>query len=165
MKEPDSRASVRSKSYGIAHATCKCSACGAQVPVIALALPPFHESLVAGSAADDDAGVWQAAPWNAFLFYVEYLSEPAAQCLKALSSNYRLSSGAEAGDSHWANHCPACGVLLEDHDLFCEPDGAFLPTSADAASMISLVWMDEFLEAAAAGYVCEPEFFDAMTAD
>jgi hypothetical protein len=164
MMEPASEVNVRSNSYFIARATSRCPGCGAIVPVFALALPPSHEALVPNSAEDDGASVWQAAPWNALLFHVEFLSDPVARRLRALTSAYRLSPGEESGDSHWANHCPACDAIVEDQGLFCEPGGAFLPTSARAASAIRLVRIDEPLEAAASGYGCEPQYFDSMTA-
>ncbi len=51
--------------------------------------------------------------------------------------------------------------MLDDHDLFCEPEGAFLPTSQAQAAAIQLVRIDEPLEAAAAGYACDPQFFES----
>jgi hypothetical protein len=52
--------------------------------------------------------------------------------------------------------------MLADHDLFCEPGGAFLPTTELSAGLIQLLPIDEAFEAAAAGYAHQPEFFDAM---
>jgi hypothetical protein len=52
--------------------------------------------------------------------------------------------------------------LVEDHDLFCEPDGAFLPTTAQRAAAVILERVDEALEAGAAGYACDPQFLDSM---
>ncbi len=51
--------------------------------------------------------------------------------------------------------------MLDDHDLFCEPEGAFLPTSHARAAAIQLLRIDEPLEAAAAGYACDPQFFES----
>jgi hypothetical protein len=60
--------------------------------------------------------------------------------------------------SYWANHCERCGALQEDHELFCEPEGAFLPTSPAAAATIELLSVHECLEAGAAGYAIDPAF-------
>jgi hypothetical protein len=52
--------------------------------------------------------------------------------------------------------------LIEDHDLFCEPDGAFLPTTAESAAAVTLERVDEALEAGAVGYACDPQFLGSM---
>ena len=67
-----------------------------------------------------------------------------------------------AQGSYWANHCEHCGSLQEDHDLFCEPEGAFLPVDAAWASAIELTRIDEPFAAAAAGYAYEPEYLEHM---
>ena len=46
--------------------------------------------------------------------------------------------------------------------LHCEPDGAFMPTSEDAAARIQLLQIHEPFAALAAGYAFEPEFFRFM---
>jgi hypothetical protein len=51
---------------------------------------------------------------------------------------------------------------LDDHELFCEPEGAFLPTSESTAAAIHLVLVDEPFETSAAGYSYEPPLLDAM---
>jgi hypothetical protein len=51
---------------------------------------------------------------------------------------------------------------MEDHDLFCEPDGAFLPTTPQSAGSVTLERVDEALEAGAVGYACDPQFIDSM---
>jgi len=57
----------------------------------------------------------------------------------------------------------SCGALLEDHDLYCEPDGAFLPMSGDITADFELTWIAEPIEAAAGGYSCDPAFLTAAT--
>jgi hypothetical protein len=52
--------------------------------------------------------------------------------------------------------------LLDDHELHCEPEGAFQPSSAADAARILLFQISEPLEAAAGGYAIEPEFFGCM---
>jgi hypothetical protein len=71
---------------------------------------------------------------------------------------YRYAYSAESQGSYWANHCAECSALTEDHDLFCEPDGAFLPMSGARTTDLELVWIDEPIEAAAGGYSCDPVF-------
>jgi hypothetical protein len=52
---------------------------------------------------------------------------------------------------------------LDDHELFCEPEGSFLPTSEFNASAIHLLPLNEEMQAFAAGYAHEPQFFHAMS--
>ena len=80
--------------------------------------------------------------------------------MQALAPLYRLAPAAQG--PYWANHCERCGAIQEDHDLFCEPEGAFLPISPAAASIIEFLPIDEILEAAAAGYAVDPEFVEFM---
>jgi hypothetical protein len=115
-------------------------------------------------AQDEETAVdtWRIAAVSAFLFYVEYLPAAVQNRLKQVTQSYRLGDCAVVAGSHWANHCEHCGSLLDDHELFCEPDGAFLPTDESRARIIHLVPIDEAFEADAAGYAYEPDFFDAM---
>jgi len=48
--------------------------------------------------------------------------------------------------------------MLHDHDLFCEPGGAFMPISAEAARRIQFVTIESCFQAAAGGYAYEPAF-------
>ena len=156
---------VRSGSYWIAHATGECRRCRAATRFVALALPPAHESLALDWDVQDDelvAYTWETAEWSAFLFYVEYLPEEVRRRLQALSEGYRFAFSERTRGSYWANHCAACGALIEDHDLFCEPDGAFLPTTALSAAAVTLERVDKALEAGAIGYACDPQFLDSM---
>ena len=163
-----SEINVRSHGYLVARATETCWCCGAATRVLALALPRGHENLAMDADADTDAEggvlapeVWDAALCNAFLFYVAYLPEAVQRRLREFSSLYRFARSAATLGSYWANHCESCGSMLDDHDLFCEPEGAFLPTSHARAAAIQLVHIDEPLEAAAAGYACDPQFFES----
>jgi hypothetical protein len=156
---------IRSSRYFIARAVGTCGCCRAPTRLIAVALPPEHETL----AMDSDAGpeelihdAWQEASCNAFLFYIEYLSDDVQKQLGKISSFYRFDFSAATSGSYWANHCERCGALLEDHDLFCEPTGAFLPTNPSSAAAIELLRIEKPIEAGAAGYACEPEFFASM---
>jgi hypothetical protein len=167
MVDSDSKANinVRSSSYWIARATGECSCCRAETRLVALALPPQHQSLELDWDIEKDEVVdyrWEAAELGAFLFYVEYLPEEIRQRLQAASQGYRFAFSKRALGSYWANHCATCGALIEDHDLFCEPDGAFLPTTPMSAAAVTLERVDEALEAGAAGYACDPQFLDSM---
>jgi hypothetical protein len=156
---------VRSGSYWIAHATGECSCCRATLRLVALALPPQHQSLVLDWHVDKDELAeygWETVAWSAFLFYVEYLPEEIRLRLQAASAGYRLAFSERTQGSYWANHCANCGALMEDHDLFCEPDGAFLPTTAVSAALVTLEHVDEALHAGAVGYACDPQFLDSM---
>jgi hypothetical protein len=52
--------------------------------------------------------------------------------------------------------------LLDDYELHCEPDGAFMPCGEAEAGNILLLQIDEPFEAVAAGCALEPEFFRFM---
>jgi len=151
---------IRSSGYFIACATGMCWRCGAPSPVIALGLPPAHETLSMdaehGESAPDS---WEGAACNALVFYIEYLPDAVQRQLTNFSPFYRFDHGAGSQESCWANHCEKCGSLMDDQDLFCEPEGPFLPTSEASAAGILLFWIDEPIEAAAAGYALDPQFF------
>jgi len=156
---------VRSGSYWIARATGECDRCRAETRFVALALPPQHESLALDWDIEEGELVahhWETAERGAFLFYVEYLPEEVRRRLQAASKSYRFALSERTQGSYWANHCATCGALIEDHDLFCEPDGAFLPTTAATAAAVTLERVDESFEAGAIGYACDPQFLDAM---
>jgi hypothetical protein len=168
MVDSNSKANinVRSSSYWIAHATGECDGCRAETRCVALALPPSHQSLALNWDVQKDELVaynWETAEWGAFLFYVEYLPDEVRRRLQAASGGYRFAFSERTQGSYWANHCMACGALMEDHDLFCEPDGAFLPTTAESAAAVTLEHVGEALEVSAVGYACDPQFLASMT--
>jgi hypothetical protein len=157
-------ANFRSRGYFVVRTSGKCPSCRASTPLVALALPPEHEILCmeADEASENAApDTWEAAGCSALLFYVASLPESAKRRVAQFSHLYRYACSAATQESHWANHCEQCGSLLEDHDLFCEPDGAFLPMSGASASDIEVIWIDEPIEAAAGGYSCDPVFIAA----
>jgi hypothetical protein len=158
--EPPPEANVRSPFYYVAGADCRCWRCGASTRLLALAVPPSHETLDGDSPHLPEA--WQRANFNAFLFYVERLPESVQTWLSELSRHFRLEYSTATLSAYWANHCEHCGALLEDHELHCEPDGAFLPLSETAARGIEILQVNEPFEASAAGYAFEPEFFRFM---
>ncbi len=151
---------IRSPRYFIARRLGACGHCRKRTQVFALAVPPGHQALEL-----DAVDTWNVAVHGAFLFYVEYLPEAVQNRLKRYTQCYRFGHSDATLGFYWANHCERCGCLLDDHELFCEPEGAFLPTSESSASSIQLLPMDEAMQALAAGYAYEPQFFDAMSRD
>jgi hypothetical protein len=157
---------VRSGGYFIVRSIGECRRCQVSTPLIALALAPEHETL----SMDADDGrqesipdTWENAACSALLFYIETLPDSVQRRLAEFSRAYRYAYSAETQGSYWANHCTSCGALLEDHELFCEPDGAFLPMSGDITADLELIWIEEPIEAVAGGYSCDPAFFTAST--
>jgi hypothetical protein len=139
-----------------------------QTRLLALAMPENHETLDAETDADADADsesvplAWQRANMRALLFYVQELPGEVQQRLTGILPSFRLAHSPATLNSYWANHCEHCGSLLGDHELHCEPDGAFVPASEAAAANIQLMLIESPFEAAAAGYAFEPEFFGFM---
>ncbi len=146
---------VRSSGYFIVRSTGECRCCKASIPLTALALAPGHETL------SMDPDTWESAACGALPFYVEMLPHAVQRRLAEFSPAYRYAYSTETQGWYWANHCMKCGALQEDHDLFCEPDGAFLPMTQESAADSELIWIGEPIEAAAGGYSCEPAFFAA----
>jgi hypothetical protein len=160
-------ANVRSHTYYVARTKVRCWHCGLSTRLLALAVPHNHETLDGDTQADADCGdsasdAWQRAAVNAMLFYVERFSDDVRDRLNGISPFFRLAHSAATLNSYWANHCEHCGALLGDHELHCEPDGAFMPSSEAAAANIQLQQIQEPFEAVAAGYAFEPEFFGFM---
>ena len=172
---------IRSPRYYIACTVSTCRHCGSPTALVAIAVPPGHETLdVDDDASDNGSGdqtqhredpvaAWSVADHNAFLFYVDSLPAAVQKQINQYQPAYRPIDAAaaapaagEGSGSYWANHCEKCGGQLDDHELFCEPDGAFLPTSESTAAAIHLVLVDELFETSAAGYSYEPPHFDAM---
>jgi hypothetical protein len=174
---------IRSTRYYIVRTVSTCWHCGSPTALVAIAVPPGHETLDVDDDASDEgsdgetlhrehpAAAWSAADHNAFLFYVDFLPAAVLERINQYQPGYRPLDAAAAAaapaagggpGSYWANHCEKCGCQLDDHELFCEPEGAFLPTSELTAAAIQLVLVDEPFETSAAGYSYEPPLFDAM---
>jgi hypothetical protein len=150
-----SDANVRSQFFFVARTNTRCWHCKSLTRVLALALPRGHETL-----DPDTAEAWHYANVNALIFFVEHLTEGVLSRLDGLSQYYRVSHCSATQSAYWANHCEHCGEVLGDHELHCELDGAFMPSSETAASNIQLLRIQEPFEASAAGYSFEPEFFE-----
>jgi hypothetical protein len=142
-------ANVRAASYFIVHTHIPCPHCGAVTPLIAVALPPAHETL------DDESDGWQSVPANAFLHCLEAVSCTVHVRLRQAAPNFRFAS-------YWANHCEHCEQVLGDDHVHGEPGCGFTPIGEDAAADIILTEVAEPFEALAAGYSLEPEFFARM---
>jgi hypothetical protein len=168
MSNPSSPQDInyRSDAYFIARTYGTCGRCRASTLLVAVALSPEHETLAFDAEAESEASAqdtWEHAACNAFLFYIEYLPPAVQRRLQEISPFFRYEHSGQMQGSHWANHCERCSSLLDDHDLFCEPEGAFFPTDPVAAGAVLLSLIKEPIEAAAAGYACDPEFFAAMS--
>jgi hypothetical protein len=166
--QPLPDANIRSSTYYVASTEARCWYCGSSTRLLALAVPCQHETLDADTATDagecDEPApdAWQRANINAFLFYVERLPDDVERRLTRLSQYFRLAHSTATLSSYWANHCEHCGTLLGDHEVHCEPNGAFMPSSETAAANIQLLQIHAPFEAAAVGYAPEPEFFGCM---
>jgi hypothetical protein len=147
---------IRSASFLVARRRGVCIRCREPTPLIAVALPHGHLTL------DPDTDRWQAATLNALVFYVGYLPDEVGGRLQQFSSSYRLAYSEETSDTYWANHCERCLSLQPDHELFCEPGGAFVPISENEAAAIEVSVIEAPFEASAAGYAYQPEFFAFM---
>jgi hypothetical protein len=159
---------LRSPTYYLVQSITRCRHCGGSSGVVALALPPSHEVLTEVSPDDIVHPVnlptesWEPAGANALLLYVTNLSRAVERQMSRMAPLFRRSASEATHNSYWANHCEHCAGLLEDHELHCEPEGAFVACSEGAASAIQLTAIDEPFEGIAAGYSMEPEFFSCM---
>jgi hypothetical protein len=164
-------ANVRADTYFVVSTTARCWHCGTSTRLLALALPNGHEvleerALVPDAAADvcgeHPLQEWQYSSASALLFYVEHVSEEVRDRLKGISSCFHPGYSVATLNTYWANHCEFCATLLDDHELHCEPDSAFVMSSETAAAHIDLFHIETPFEASAAGYSFEPEFFDRV---
>jgi hypothetical protein len=146
-------ANIRASSYLIAETQMQCSQCSRAARVLAIGLPPNHESLTDGE--------WQKVDANAFIFYVGGLPDAVSRLLVEHSAEFHRTCGTDPAESLWANHCPHCAGIFSDDELHCEP-GGFMPGSTLEAQAISLTKVDQPFSAFAAGYALGPEFFASM---
>jgi hypothetical protein len=151
MQLPD--ANIRASSYLVAEMQVRCAHCGQPCRVIALALPPNHETLF-----EDE---WQTVDTNAFIFHLASLPDAISGHLLERCAEFHQIRGAGSAESHWANHCPHCEAVFSEDELHCEP-GGFMPSDALEAQAISLTHVQQELSGCAAGYALDPEFFASM---
>ncbi len=154
----DLAANVRSDGYLIAGAVARCPYCLRATLVVALMVPPGHETLL--DEEGEAAAGWESAARHALLFYVELIPDSVRQRLQRIAPGYRYVLSPVTQGSYWGNHCDSCGGLLEDHDIFCEPEGAFLPMGPREGATIAFHPVDEPLQAHAAGYAPDPQFIE-----
>jgi hypothetical protein len=158
-------ANTRSSTYFIAQGLQRCEHCGQLTPVLGLMLPAGHETLAVetdeapGTPADE---IWESTDADATLFYIEYLSAAVQHRLRQFSVHFRHDYSETMDSSYWMNHCSFCSVQLGDFDLHCEPEGAFMPVSPDAAATIRVREVLEPIEARATGYAYATEFAEYM---
>jgi hypothetical protein len=143
----------RADQYLIARSVSECASCGGATPVVALCLPPGHVIL------DPEEDSWDEAATFAFIFHVGFMPSAVERRLLRFAPGYGRNRHQTSG---WENRCEFCARPISDEDLFSEPGGAFLPTSAAEARRVRLTWVDEEIELAAGGYALEPQFFRAM---
>jgi hypothetical protein len=153
-------ANVRAPNYYIASTRAECWHCGRSTRVLALALPPTHETLDVDTR---EIGDWRPAGAHAIIFYVAQLPDTVQNRLRDLSSQFCMGYSDITSNSYWVNHCQHCAALLDDHELHCEPSGAFMPGSESTAANIQLLPIGEAFQAVAAGFALEPEFFQSMS--
>ncbi|HUX74084.1 MAG TPA: hypothetical protein VMV25_09375 [Steroidobacteraceae bacterium] len=184
MDEPPAAAdaNVRAPCYQVARTLRACWHCGGATPVVGIALPPTHETLIADGEDDeddedhdgddgDDAGgavapadVWRPAGARAWIFYVQFLCADAELRLRGIAPLYRYAYSRTIDGRYWINHCAHCGAAQGDHYLHCEPDVAFMPTTPAAARRIVLFAVREPFAARACGHALDPPFLDALSA-
>jgi hypothetical protein len=122
---------VRSAAYFLAQSVAACGRCSQPSSAFSFGLLPGHQRQV-------DEG-WESVDMGVLLFYIDYLSPEVISVAQELTPHYRLDYSPLTATEYWVNHCQHCGALLEDHDLHCEPDGAFLPLNTREAEGILLV--------------------------
>jgi hypothetical protein len=160
-----SNANAKSSTYLIAQGLHRCEHCSQLTPVLGVILPVGHETLMVET---DDAPampggeVWESIDADANLFYVEYLSAAVEHRLRQFSVHYHPDYSATMNSFYWMNHCAFCGAQLGDSELYCEPEGAFMPVSPDAAATIRVCEVLEPIEVRAMGHAYATEFAEYM---
>jgi hypothetical protein len=149
-------ANIRCAGYWIASTMSRCGSCGELTRVVAVALPPGHETLDL-DASEGAAETWVCATLPAVLFAVYHLTEPVRRELQRRSVAYRLTS--VDGAEQWNNHCEHCGAPQDEEELHGEPDAGFMPASADTGARIRVEAIAEPFLAGAAGYAPDPVFW------
>ncbi len=145
---------IRSAAYLLVQSVAVCGRCLQPTSAFSLGLLPGYERLVDERWESVDAGV--------LLFYVDYLPPEVILVAQELSLHFWLDYSAPTATEYWVNHCQNCGELLEDHELHCEPGGAFLPLGPRDAEKILLVEIRESFSAWVRGCSDELLFFASM---
>ena len=138
-----------------------CRQCGVVTRVYALAMPASHQSLHRDDN-NESADVWQPAEVPTVLFHVAALTADVAMCLQELAPSYRLSSNT-CNNARWTNHCDHCHEPLDDDELHCELEAAFMPISIEAARAIHLVEVLESIQVNAADSALDAQWLPGVS--
>lgn len=133
---------LRSISYYIAQCSKPCWKCGEETRIFGFLLPAGVEVL----EPDDEVEgreIWVTNDDPIFVHYVTDILDSTIARMKSFSASFRLDFSNTTQDSYWMNHCDHCGMKQGDFQIYCEPDGAFLPMDEEAASQIVLHHIDE----------------------
>jgi hypothetical protein len=155
-------ANIRAPSYYLLSTRTACPQCGRETQVFALAVPAAHRWL---HADEDAAPTWQDAVGPAVLFRVEALAPAVRQRLRLLAPGYRPARGKSAVASPWLNHCDRCHEPLDEDELHCEPEGAFMPMDRAAACAIDAKAVQQPFKASASGYVPDAAWLQHLRLD
>jgi hypothetical protein len=141
---PTDGTNVRSAAYLVAHSVGACERCQRPTSLFSVGLLPGHERHL-----DNE---WVTVNSPVLLFQVEHLATDVISVLSELSQHYRLTHSGPTDSECWLNHCQHCGAPQEDYWLHCEPEGAFMPTSVQAAEQVQFVQVQGPFAAAAMGF-------------
>jgi hypothetical protein len=149
-------ANIQASGYYLLSVKAACPHCGGETKVFALAVPTAHRWL----HADDDAAAptWQDAVGPAVLFRIEGLAPAVRQRLRLLAPGYRPARQESSAASPWLNHCDRCQEPLDEDELHCEPEGAFMPMGPAAAQAIDAKAVYQPFKASASGYVPDAQW-------
>jgi hypothetical protein len=162
---PERTNDVRAPFFYLAHSTIGCPRCDQPTSAFAIVLPKGHEiRLESGGLASGgvEASSWEIVGSAAMLFYVDEISAGAKDWLKSIAPNFGRNFCRSTGNHYWTSICEHCGHLMEDHNLHCEPGGAFLPRSDGVLEQIHSVEIPVAFSASAVGYTNDPAFMHAI---
>ena len=104
----------RSRTYSIARALQRCGGCARLTPVVAVVLPPGHETLAFDEDADEEsaaADVWEVRRnRRAPILYRVFPGNRAAPRLQGVSQHYQLGHAEAEAHCDWTNQCAFCGA-------------------------------------------------------
>lgn len=131
---------IRCDKYFVAQTATKCWRCGDATRVMGIVLPSGHETL----ESDDNGSAWWIRQFEpCFVFYITELAAPVATHVSRISPNYRVDFSKTTSSSYLMNHCEHCNMKQGDFAMYCEPGGAFFPTSQESARDIRLHIVEE----------------------
>jgi hypothetical protein len=145
---------IKASSFYTVAASVQCEACEARSRVAALAVPAAHQLF------DEEVSSWDLAQAPALIFDLCLVPKSVLRHLRRVASGFRQSI---FEPDAWRNHCTRCGMELDEQYLHCEPGVAFVPTTREEATRISLLLIEQPLSIWANGYAPAPEFFDDFT--